>query len=152
MCFLCLAVESHGVPGMTHLSAASYDKLQRPGTSRARHRGTVDVKGLGPMETYLVPGLADGESDAQAAPSGGFYSAGGRAGGAASNAAAVPPAEDSAATADATAALGSASLAGSHLRSPRGSVSLHLSPAEAQAEAAAANAEAAALRRQGGGK
>ena len=131
---------------MTHLSAASYDKLQRPQASRARHRGTVDVKGLGPMETYLVPGLADGEGDAHAAPSGGFYSAGGGAGSASTLP--VAPAEDSAATADATAALGRASLAGAHLRSPRGSVELHLSPAEAAAEAATANAEAAALRRQ----
>ena len=126
---------------MTHLSRASYDKLKRPAESRARLRGTVDVKGLGPMETYLVPGLADEESDARAAPTGGFYSA-------RSSVTVVPPAEDVAATADATAALASPSLAGLHFRSPRGSVELHLSPAEAAAETAAATAEAAALLRE----
>ena len=138
-----LAVESHGVPGMTHLSRPCYDKLKRPQESRARLRGTVDVKGLGPMETFLVPGLADEESDARAMPTGGFYAARNR-----SSVTVVPPAEDAAATADATAALASPSLAGLHMRSPRGSVELHLSPAEAAAETAAATAEAAALQRK----
>ena len=124
---------------MTHLSRTSYDKLKRPAESRARMRGTVDVKGLGPMETYLVPGLADEESDARAAPSGGFYSA---------RPSVTLPAEDAAATAGATAALASPSLAGLHMRSPRGSVELHLSPAEAAAETAAATAEAQALLRK----
>ena len=132
---------------MTHLSRTCYDKLKRPEESRARLRGTVDVKGLGPMETYLVPGLADEESDARAMPTGGFYSARSR-----SSVTVVPPAEDAAATAGATAALASPSLAGLHMRSPRGSVELHLSPAEAAAETAAATAEAAALLREDGSK
>ena len=127
---------------MTHMSRASYDKLQRPEESRARLRGTVDVKGLGPMETYLVPGLADEEGDARAVPTSGFYSSRSR-----SSVTVVPPTEDAAATASATAALASPSLAGLHMRSPRGSVELHLSPAEAAAETAAATAEAEALLR-----
>jgi len=52
---------------MTHLSQAAFAALRRPEESRARFRGSIDVKGLGLMDTYLVPGLDDEGAMAAAA-------------------------------------------------------------------------------------
>jgi len=45
-------MESHGVPGKVHVSAATRDRLA--GEFELEPRGTIDVKGKGPMETYLL--------------------------------------------------------------------------------------------------
>ena len=59
-------MESHGVQGMTHLSCAAYERLRRPEESGARFRGSIAVKGLGQMETYLSVG-PDASDEARAA-------------------------------------------------------------------------------------
>ena len=47
-------MESHGIPGAIQLSAASRQLLD--GKFRLRHRGTIEVKGKGEMETWLLEG------------------------------------------------------------------------------------------------
>ena len=47
-------MESHGVPGRVQVTESTYQRLQR--THEFEHRGTVDVKGKGPIETYLLRG------------------------------------------------------------------------------------------------
>ena len=59
-------MESHGVACMTHLSCAAYERLRRPEESRARSRGSIEIKGLGAMDTYLVPGIDDADALAAA--------------------------------------------------------------------------------------
>lgn len=47
-------MESHGSPDRIHVTAATYEKLR--GKYECEARGTIDVKGKGPMETYFVLG------------------------------------------------------------------------------------------------
>jgi class 3 adenylate cyclase len=47
-------MESHGIPGAIQLSAASRQLLD--GAYQLRHRGTIEVKGKGEMETWLLEG------------------------------------------------------------------------------------------------
>jgi len=47
-------MESHGVPGAIHVTSAVHDALA--GRCRFEARGTVDVKGKGPMDTWLLLG------------------------------------------------------------------------------------------------
>jgi adenylate cyclase len=50
-------MESHGVPGMVQLSAASHERLASK--YRMRARGVIDVKGKGAMETWFLEGRLD---------------------------------------------------------------------------------------------
>jgi ammonium transporter, Amt family len=45
-------MESHGVPGETQLSETTYDLIQKNYNFQAR--GTIEIKGKGPMRTYLL--------------------------------------------------------------------------------------------------
>jgi guanylate cyclase len=47
-------MESHGVPGRIHLSEATYELIRDEFECEAR--GTVDVKGKGPMRTWFLVG------------------------------------------------------------------------------------------------
>jgi guanylate cyclase len=50
-------MESHGLPGEIQVTTATHDLL---GDSfRGRHRGTIEVKGKGQLETWILEGLAD---------------------------------------------------------------------------------------------
>ena len=49
-------MESHGVPGAIQVTRATADLLA--GRFVCTPRGTVDVKGKGPMEVFLLAGLA----------------------------------------------------------------------------------------------
>src|SRR5581483_2587498 len=44
-------MESHGVPGAVHLTEAVATRLSR---LKPEKRGTIDIKGKGPMTTYLL--------------------------------------------------------------------------------------------------
>ena len=46
-------MESHGVPGRVHVSAAVEERL-RGGRFTFESRGTIDIKGKGPMATFLL--------------------------------------------------------------------------------------------------
>jgi hypothetical protein len=124
-------MESHGVPSMTHLSHAAFVALRRPGASRARHRGSIEVKGLGAMETYLVPGIATGAEAEKL-----FAAVVARDSETRLSAAAVAArlSASAALTAEEAAA---ARTRGSHLRAPRGSCEMHISTSELEAELAA---------------
>jgi class 3 adenylate cyclase len=50
-------MESHGLPGAIQLSDASRRLLD--GKYRLHHRGTIEVKGKGAMETWLLEGKLD---------------------------------------------------------------------------------------------
>ena len=47
-------MESHGVPGRVHVTHAAYEALRVDFDFESR--GVIDVKGKGPMETYLLVG------------------------------------------------------------------------------------------------
>ena len=47
-------MESHGLPGAIQVSERTYERLH--GTYELRRRGTIEVKGKGPMTTYLLLG------------------------------------------------------------------------------------------------
>lgn len=47
-------MESHGLPGAIQVSERTYERLR--GTHELRRRGTIEVKGKGPMTTYLLLG------------------------------------------------------------------------------------------------
>jgi class 3 adenylate cyclase len=47
-------MESHGLPGMIQLSAASRELLD--GKYRLQPRGLIEIKGKGEMETWLLEG------------------------------------------------------------------------------------------------
>ena len=49
-------MESHGVPGRIQVTEAAYERLKD--RCRFEARGTIEVKGKGPMQTYLLSGLA----------------------------------------------------------------------------------------------
>ena len=45
-------MESHGVAGQIHVSEAVYERVK--GRFRVEPRGDIEIKGTGPMPTYLV--------------------------------------------------------------------------------------------------
>jgi class 3 adenylate cyclase len=45
-------MESHGVPGQIQISASTYELIR--GNFQCDPRGTIEVKGKGPMQTYLL--------------------------------------------------------------------------------------------------
>merc|ERR1719265_866514 len=50
-------MESHGVPGCVHLSQSTRNALKEPNIahcSKVIERGSVDIKGKGPMATHIV--------------------------------------------------------------------------------------------------
>jgi class 3 adenylate cyclase len=47
-------MESHGVPGRIMMSAATHLHVRE--RFRVEPHGTVDVKGIGPMETFILLG------------------------------------------------------------------------------------------------
>jgi class 3 adenylate cyclase len=47
-------MESHGIPGTIQLSAAS--RVLLDGKYRLQHRGTIEIKGKGTMDTWLLQG------------------------------------------------------------------------------------------------
>jgi hypothetical protein len=60
-------MESHGLSGKIHISRASYSAIQGKDKYVIKERGMINVKGKGPMQTYLInssdpqvswPGLA----------------------------------------------------------------------------------------------
>jgi adenylate cyclase len=55
-------MESHGVPGAIQVSERAYEQLRD--SYDLRQRGTIEVKGKGPMTTYLLVGRRD-ESNAE---------------------------------------------------------------------------------------
>jgi hypothetical protein len=137
-------MESHGVPCMTHLSDAAHAALRRPAEAHARHRGSIEVKGLGPMETYLVAGITDSEQEAADA----HAHAHAHAPAAAADAhAAADAGSDADADADAPSRgsgrlsvprVSDPALRGGRTRAPRGSCEMHISDEERAAEAAMA--------------
>ena len=50
-------MESHGIPGTIQLSNASRELLD--GKYRLTPRGTIEIKGKGAMETWLLEGQVD---------------------------------------------------------------------------------------------
>ena len=55
-------MESHGVPGAIQVTERAYEQLRD--RYDLRQRGTIEVKGKGPMTTYLLVGRRD-ESNAE---------------------------------------------------------------------------------------
>ncbi len=55
-------MESHGVPGRVHVSAAVEERLR--GRFNFEPRGTIEVKGKGPMQTFLVTKATSGNARA----------------------------------------------------------------------------------------
>ena len=53
-------MESHGVPGAIQVTERAYEQLRH--RYDLRPRGTIEVKGKGPMTTYLLLGRRDGSS------------------------------------------------------------------------------------------
>jgi adenylate cyclase len=53
-------MESHGVPGAIQVTERAYELLRD--RYDMRHRGTIEVKGKGPMSTYLLLGRRDESS------------------------------------------------------------------------------------------
>jgi adenylate cyclase len=51
-------MESHGLAGQIQVTSRAYEQLNR--RYELRERGEVDVKGKGPMTTYLLIGRAPG--------------------------------------------------------------------------------------------
>ena len=47
-------MESHGLPGAIQVTERTYERLR--GRYELRRRGTIEVKGKGPMTTYLLLG------------------------------------------------------------------------------------------------
>jgi class 3 adenylate cyclase len=47
-------MESNGIPGRIHVSQSTYDLLKD--THAFDSRGTIEIKGKGPMNTYLYSG------------------------------------------------------------------------------------------------
>lgn len=52
-------MESHGLPGKIHISAASYSQIRDKGKYATKERGSIQVKGKGLMQTYLIGGIND---------------------------------------------------------------------------------------------
>jgi guanylate cyclase len=50
-------MESHGLPGEIQVTTATRNLLD--GRFRGRRRGTIEVKGKGPLETWILEGIAD---------------------------------------------------------------------------------------------
>ena len=55
-------MESHGIPGIVHLSEATYLKIKDQGFN-IEDRGEIEVKGKGMMHTYILKKDADTEFD-----------------------------------------------------------------------------------------
>jgi class 3 adenylate cyclase len=54
-------MESHGLPGQIQITAEAHELLQRD--FLCRHRGRISVKGIGPMDTWLVLGRREERVD-----------------------------------------------------------------------------------------
>jgi class 3 adenylate cyclase len=59
-------MESHGLPGAIHVTERAYERLRD--RYDLRQRGTIEVKGKGPMTTYL---LISGPDSMHTKPNGG---------------------------------------------------------------------------------
>ena len=57
---LCSRMESLGVPGRIQVTPAVYERLR--GRYEFEERGTIEVKGKGPMPTYFLVGRRTGSS------------------------------------------------------------------------------------------
>ena len=55
-------MESHGIPGIVHLSEATYKKIKDQNFN-IEDRGEIDVKGKGMMHTYILKKDADTDFD-----------------------------------------------------------------------------------------
>ncbi|MBL6723064.1 MAG: HAMP domain-containing protein [Candidatus Margulisbacteria bacterium] len=55
-------MESHGIPGIVHMSAATYEKIKDQNFN-IEDRGEIEVKGKGMMHTYILKKDADTEFD-----------------------------------------------------------------------------------------
>jgi guanylate cyclase len=51
-------MESHGLPGVVQITQETWQRIQHPFS--AEPRGTVDIKGKGPMKTLLLTGQSAG--------------------------------------------------------------------------------------------
>ncbi|GFR46282.1 hypothetical protein Agub_g7836 [Astrephomene gubernaculifera] len=58
-------MESHGLPGKIHISAAAYARIVDKHKYAVRERGNIAVKGRGNMTTYLVSGFNEEWASAQ---------------------------------------------------------------------------------------
>jgi hypothetical protein len=58
-------MESHGVPGAIQVTQRAQERLRN--RYHLRKRGTIEVKGKGPMTTYLLLGRRDESSAVPAA-------------------------------------------------------------------------------------
>ena len=54
-------MESHGIPGIVHISEATYKQIK--GDFNIESRGFIDVKGKGKMKTYILKKTADQSFD-----------------------------------------------------------------------------------------
>jgi class 3 adenylate cyclase/HAMP domain-containing protein len=54
-------MESHGIPGIVHISASTYNYIKNE--FHIESRGKIDVKGKGKMSTYILKKSADHEFD-----------------------------------------------------------------------------------------
>lgn len=64
-------MESHGLPGLVHLSAKTFSLLKHPELFKIEPRGDIEVKGLGAMSTFICRGFADDGARAVARQSSG---------------------------------------------------------------------------------
>ena len=48
-------MESHGLPGKIHISAASYHRITSKGKYATKERGSIQVKGKGLMQVRARP-------------------------------------------------------------------------------------------------
>ncbi|MGI9083982.1 MAG: adenylate/guanylate cyclase domain-containing protein [Aeromicrobium sp.] len=60
-------MESHGLPGVIQVTERVYERLRH--SHELHRRGTVEIKGKGPMITYLLIGRRDGTSAESNGPS-----------------------------------------------------------------------------------
>ncbi len=51
-------LESHGIPGRVHVSADTWRNVKE--VSMREARGSIDLRGYGPVETYAIVGRRGG--------------------------------------------------------------------------------------------
>jgi hypothetical protein len=59
-CRALVGSESHGLPGAIQVTERAYERLRQ--RYELQRRGTIEVKGKGPMTTYLLIGRQDARS------------------------------------------------------------------------------------------